>query len=325
MSERFSQKHHQEAPDENPQSSVGESKDLESPNRRNFLKVLLAAGALAVVGSHPLKEIVEETVTPERLEKEFGEYVEKLKSEYSVEIDFNAIPDTRGSSSLLSLAERRDFARDIYEAVQLYPKSYVATSGLKTVQGVKHLALKEAKDPLMSTRGYFAKVDPGRIVLSEKNLIDYPLAEKFGWGSSELLKAVFHHEFYHQCDSHIHDATYNHAWKSANMRDGANSDSISLGEIFGMRKEGFASAYGALGGPAEDRAEIASVLFTDPVAFESWAAQEKALRDKEEVIKKEYFEYSGGILDETYWKLRKEGDMQAVTNYLALRESMQVK
>lgn len=312
MSERFPQK-------------IGKSQDLENPKRRGFLKGLLGIGALAAVGGQPLKELFEETITPEQLEKELQECTEKLRSEYGIDIDFSAIPDTRGSSYPLSLAERCDFAKSISEAVELYPKSYISGSGLKTVQGVKWLALKNQKDPMATTEGYFVKNDPGRLVVNKEDIVNYFFKDKFGWGNSERTKATFHHEFYHKMDPHLHDKGYNNEWDKESLGKGAEPRRVHFLDNFAIRREGFTSAYGAVHGSSEDRAEIAAALFTDPVKLEQLATGEPALLDKVEKIKKEYFDNSKGLFDETYWKLRGENKPQAIRDYLTLQETMQPK
>lgn len=311
----------QQPQDISKKSKVIRPDDAQKSGRRNFLKGL-GAGLLSVVAGQPLLELAEETIKPEQIERDLLQYEKRLQNEYGIVLDFSLIPETRGSSVILSLAERCDFAKSIVEAVELYPKSYITNSGIKTIQGIKQLALQEQKDFMDTTSGYFIKNDPSRLVINKEDFVHHVTADFFGWKNSERVKAVFHHEFYHQTDTHSFDKTYNKKWDTESSQKGAIPRKVSFLDPFSVRKEGFTSTYGALQGGKEDRAEIAMSLFVDPVGLENVASKEPALFDKVEKIKKEFFDRTHGIVDETYWKLRREGNIQAVRNYLLTRDAL---
>lgn len=312
----------QEVPGVPEKSRVKRPDDIAKPGRRNFLKGLLGVGALAAVAGQPILELVEETTRPEQLEEELRQYEKRLQDEYGVGLDFSLIPEARGSSVNLSLAERCDFAKSILEAIEVYPKSYIVSSGIKTVQGVKEVVLKKQMDPMDTTTGYFVKNGSGRLVISKEDFVNYVTADTFGWRNSERVKAIFHHEFYHQNDPNGFNRSYNEKWNRESSEKGAVPREVSFLDPFSIRKEGFTSTYGALNGGNEDRAEVSMSLFLDPVGVEKLAGKEPALFDKVEKIKKEFFNRTHGIIDETYWKLRKEGNIQAVKNYLETRDKL---
>lgn len=293
-------------------------KDLESPRRRRFLKGLLGVGAIAAVGGQPLKELFEETVTPERLNEELETHRETLKTQYGIDIDFSDVQSSEGKSLPLSLAERLDFVKSISEAIALYPKSYIRNSGLKIIQGIKWLALKTGS--MEGVEGYFSKNDPERLVINKEDVVNYFMQDKFGWQNKERIVANFHHEFYHQSDPHLHDQKFNDDWDVESSMKGASPGGIV--DVSSSRKKGFVSSYGYQAGGKEDRATIAAVLFTDPEKLERLAKDEPSLLNKVEKIKQEYLERSEGVIDETYWKLRKAGETQAAQEYLSLRDKM---
>lgn len=162
----------------------------------------------------------------------------------------------------------------------------------------------------------------GVLVISKENFENYFTVDTFGWLNSERVKAVFHHEFYHQIDPNIFNRSYNEKWNTESSERGAVPRKVSFLDPFSVRKEGFTSTYGALQGGEEDRAEIVASLFVDPVGLGKLADKEPALLDKVEKVKKEFFDRTHGIIDETYWKLRKEGNIQAVRNYLSTRDKL---
>ena len=291
--------------------------------RRRFLKGMLGATALVAVGGQPLKELFEEEVIPEQLEKELAEYREALKEEYGIELDFNKLALSEGSSRELSLSEQRDFAEDTLGATRRYPKNYVEKAGLHLVNGVKWYEDKNSKDPLAVTNGYFKSSNHDQIVISKEHPITY-VTEKFGWDNDSTVERVFHHEFYHQSDPHIHDQEFNAGWAEESKLQGADFRGVTAADVFSMRREGFPSAY-ARSKPSEDRAEVAALLLTDPSKAEALAAKEPALKEKIDEIKKEYYDRSRGVMDETYWKLLGEGDLQKVKEYCELRELLAIQ
>ncbi len=292
----------------------------ESVGRRNFLRGVFAAGVVAAVGGQPIRELFEETLTPEQTEKELTECLEKLKSEYGVEIDFSELKDADKKIEHLSLAEQRDFAESMLGALEVYPKSYVHGSGLTTIKTGKHLRIESDNSKTSKTEAYFSSKYPERVLISKESFEGY-LTDKFGWDNDRRMKSTFHHEFYHQNDPHVHDRAFNHGWTMEEATKGADPH-FHTQDVFSIRREGFASTYGALGGAAEDRAEVAAALLLDPEAFERIALDEPALVDKIQKIKKEFFDRSHGIMDETYWKLRSGGDMKAIKEYFLLREQL---
>ena len=305
-------------PDQAIQETQTESVDR---GRRNFLKGMLGVTALLAVGGQPLAELLREEVLPEDLERELDAHREKLKGEYGLELDFDPITSANESSKELSLAERTDFAKDIYDGAQRYPKSYFNNIGLKAVQGVKWYDNKKGDDPLVVLGGFYRGADPEKVVINKESPMGYVVRDKFGWGNDASVKYIFHHEAYHKSDEHIsHADSFNANWRQESAKLGAPM-TPDVRDVFSIRKPGFATSYGDLM-PWEDRAEIAALLLTDPARAESLAKEEPVLALKIKEIKEEYKRHSGGMMDETYWKLLAEGGVSSVKEYFALRKKL---
>lgn len=307
----------QTLPDYSAQESQTESVDH---GRRNFLKGMIGTAALAAVGGQPLAELFREEVLPEDLERELSMHREKLKSEYGLDVDFDPITSADESSRELSLAERTDFTKDIYDGAQRYPKSYFNNIGLKAVQGVKWYD-KKGDDPLFILGGFYRRSDPEKVVINKESPMGAVIRDKFGWGNDATVKYILHHEAYHKSDEHISRGdSFNENWRQESAKLGAPM-TPDVRDVFNIRKPGFATSYGDLR-PWEDRAEIAALLLTDPTRAEILAKEEPVLALKIKEVKEEYKRHSGGMMDETYWKLLAEGGIASVKEYFALREKL---
>ncbi len=291
--------------------------------RRSALRKLLGLGVAAVTLGHPAKELLEETVLSESTEGELSSYLEKLKTEFGVEVDFSGdLKDPEMSVRTLSLAEKRDLLETLYSAFRLYPREYVENVGLKTVRGVKWLALRGSglQQYVRSSRGYVQRSDNTTVNINKEPTTGF-LVDAFGWTNRHTVERVFHHEFYHASDVHRADIAFNKDWGDEARRLQGEEGGRDL---FSGRKEGHATAYGGTS-PKEDRAEIASMLMTEYRELLELAKHEPALANKIQKIKKEFAARSAGLMDDTYWDLLHNGSAQLAQEYFRIRRDVHAK
>mgnify|MGYP001564941999 CR=1 FL=1 len=312
---------------ERPNEEDAES--LESPRRRDFLKRGVGGALAAVAGGaflgHPLKEVIEEKIRPEGIQEELDECLRQLQEIAGLEVDFNKIEDfekiNKITSKELSLVERRDAVRVIVKCLQVYPTSYIKALHLDRIKLVKEYI--EGEPGFAVVGGLVTKDDLHSLTISKEPAFSEVLMFKglLGWLSDATVEGTFHHELYHIADEHrAYRNSFNEAWKKESVENG----SLSYFDVTGLEAppengiKGFASLYGR-SSPSEDRAEIAKHLFVDPDPFPE---DDKALLKKVEKIKEEYFHRSQGVMDEGYWNVMRQHDIEATKQYVAAREKI---
>lgn len=288
--------------------------------RRRALDALFGLGFTALTAGHPVKELFEETALAESTERELANYLDRLKSEFGVEVDFTEVSgnDAEVSSRELSLAEKKDIAANIYAAVALYPREYIERVGLKRIRGVKWMDIPRLEwYQRLLVRGYVDRAHKETVHLNKETLI--PFGDFFGWTNSDRMRYATHHELYHVADEHIGDEEFNAKWTLDAHEHGVEPP--GQGKYFGLRGKGYPSAY-ASSAPHEDRAEVAAMLLTSYARTLRWCKEDPALLDKVSKIKEEFRARSGGFIDDTYWDLLRSGDTKAIQQYFNVRRAV---
>ncbi|OGZ08487.1 MAG: hypothetical protein A3C93_02645 [Candidatus Lloydbacteria bacterium RIFCSPHIGHO2_02_FULL_54_17] len=291
--------------------------------RRGVLEKLFGLGVAALTLGHPAKELVEETIMKEGTEQELFAYLERLKNDFGVEVDFSETSGNSKEASAreLSLAEKKDLAENVYQALSLYPKEYIEQIGLRKIRGVKWMDVPRLdwyKKYLSNLKGYVDREHKDTLHLNKES-VNSALGETFGWANNERMRYATHHELYHVADEHIGDEAFDAQWVADGKERGATPP--DLGKYFGMRGEGYATKYGSTS-PHEDRAEIAAMLLTRHGRMMRLAGKEAAIEDKITKIKEEFKTRSSGLIDGFYWELLQRGDAGAIQEYFATRRAL---
>ncbi len=98
-----------------------------------------------------------------------------------------------------------------------------------------------------------------------------------------------------------------------------STDDLTRREIILRELHGFLGDY-SREHPIEDRAEIAGLLLSDPMAVMQTAQSDALFREKVDIIKLELWHASGGIMDEEYWEVFAQGDILRIAHYVRERE-----
>lgn len=165
-----------------------------------------------------------------------------------------------------------------------YPKEYIATIGLNTI-----FLFDDWQYEGVNTSGFH--LDEGVIGMTAK-------------------EHVLHHELWHVADYNIFGHSGDNVeWNVAKFGSPESIYENELGieaienELYGLpRPTGFASTYGKFGGPDEDQATTAELLFSNPGLASTLIKEDETFAKGVAYVKDFFYTHSSGQMDEEYWQ-----------------------
>ena len=151
---------------------------------------------------------------------------------------------------------KNDFIIDIIiSQIELYPRTFLDKAGLKYIMICDNITVNGAAGPEGLAPSHYDQ-SPGVFFLSVTKI-----KKQIDAGRPEIIKHVFHHEFYHVIDSTLTKAVIDNEWKQINQNP--YSSSAIKANIKGLLKDqkGFVSDY-AKNNEFEDKAEVFAYLIT---------------------------------------------------------------
>lgn len=262
-----------------------------------------------------------------------------------LEEEFIARIGTQGHTGREFPPERKQhIIRQIYSNLQLYPEEL-----LKTVSADQLQLLIAGTEPSLVRRifEYFGKVKPSNVKDILGTYINAWAGDKsqiivrdseFGSDKNDSV-ATLHHELFHRMDDVFYGMSRDISdevqdWRDDHLDGGGSSYFYSSdehkapggdnGAVDIEEYRGFLNTY-SKASPVEDRAVIAESLFK-PSSYnilKNAAVRDKNIANKFDKIKQYYWHWSGGVMDERYWKYIESGDMDGAREYVRRRSQEQ--
>jgi len=295
---------------------------MEAINRRKFLKYAASAvaiGAISVYGRAGYNDRKARTPNPKvardflkiqyrtKLEEATGGTLEFLKRVYDVEVDTETDFSGTGnriSAEELSFEEKKESLLWLREEVVKYPPTLVRhISGLRKIKVLKNVYLDDKPVGGFST--------DGEMVIS----LDRGASQRFTWGGiyhfslegNSLFSGIFHHEFSHNLQSWNMTQEDYSEWIELNP-EGRNAyskynPSIILNTLNSpdFKASGFLCE-NSMKDEKEDQADIARLLMTESDWMISSFKEDAVLASKIEKCREYYYRWSGGKMNEMYWR-----------------------
>ena len=263
----------------------------------------------------------------------------------------------------LSSKEKMSVAERIYENLQLYPDDTLKTIAAEHLQMVVESSFPQKTffHRMLSFVGKRAERESQLVAQIQKaNKYSGMYSEPWANDSSKIVlrttqengnnvpSDLIHHELFHLFDQVFYNniAMYRNNdgdeiedWRTEHREEGGiaykdNADNDWLHDSLDdeLNKKGFIKDvdYGEYSrtNPLEDRAVIAQLLFArspDAILYGEYerAAKDPIVAKKIEKIKDDYWHWSGGIMDDAYWKLLEKGDLDGAREYVQRRSREQ--
>ena len=166
-----------------------------------------------------------------------------------------------------------DFIVNIIQSqISIYPISFLKKSGLKYIMICDNILINNGSRPEGLAPSHYDQ-SPGVFFLSLKKI-----KKQIDSGQIDIVKHIFHHEFYHIIDSKLTKAVVDEEWVKINKNPYSNKNlKADFSDVLKNQK-GFISNY-AKNNEFEDKAEIFAYLITkhqktkkilakDPILFE---------------------------------------------------------
>jgi hypothetical protein len=288
------------------------------PARRKWLKRAAAAAAgaaLAYERRHRIGEILEETLAPDNLARSIEEKRNHIRGRYGFAVTVGhisreelALEFREGSVSATyvtaeepSLGQQRDGVNWLLHDLAKYPPECVRNFNLKEMRLVAdlwHYMQRRDKEAFVDGRiGGISDKDKKFIALDVKTAFSlYSVDTWFAWHGL----GAFVHELHHRADEELSPESDDEEWVKLNPH-GWFDYVHDLAYVSDEYETGFATSRGRYA-VYEDQAEVARVLMNEPARTVARAESDSVLAAKVAFIKRRYFEWSDGRMDEQYWK-----------------------
>jgi hypothetical protein len=170
-----------------------------------------------------------------------------------------------------------DFVVDMINSkIDLYPQSFLRKAGLNYVMICDDI-LANASHPEGLAPSHYDQ-SPGVFFLSLKKI-----KKQIDSGQSNIIKHIFHHEFYHIIDSTLTKAVVDEEWVKLNRNPYSNENLKANFQKILADQKGFVSNY-AKNNEFEDKAEVFAYLITKHQEMKKILPQDRILYNKTKLI-----------------------------------------
>lgn len=167
-----------------------------------------------------------------------------------------------------------DFIFDIIQSqISIYPVSFLNKSGLKFVVACDNISLGGTGNPEGAAPGHFDQ-SYGVFFLSIGKI-----NKQIQNNSANIIKHIFHHEFYHIIDSTLKKIELDYEWKNLNKNSYREGHKANPQAPIKTDGQGFVSDY-AMNNEFEDKAELFAYLITKNKEMRKVMAQDKIIFNK---------------------------------------------
>ena len=192
-----------------------------------------------------------------------------------------------------STSDFRNILKILLKEIEIYPVSFIKMSGLKFVMICQNLEL-ENSNPLGLAPGHYDQ-SPGVFYINI-NGINKSTDIK---SKKEIIRHLFHHEFYHVIDTALSTVGIDDQWSRLN-KQAYSENSTAEGPFINNSVEGFISSY-ARNNHAEDKAELFAFMITKHNEFKKILPKDEILFNKSKLMIKRLKSLSKNI-DNNFWK-----------------------
>lgn len=174
-----------------------------------------------------------------------------------------------------SKTNQRELLNTLIKEINLYPKSFLNNSGLKYVMICEELKAENQTIAGLAPSHY--DQSPGVFFMNVGGLKQWSASERIN-----LIKHVFHHEFYHIIDTKLSKVYLDDKWTKLNSEPYSKDLVI---DTYRMDNSipGFISVYGR-NNLAEDKAELFAFMISQHQNFKKYISEDKILIKKTELM-----------------------------------------
>ena len=210
--------------------------------------------------------------------KVLGEYMKSKKVNSIRGIDFfintEDFKNKTGFSCTKNNSNFQDVIKILRKEIELYPYSFLKNSGLKYVVICEKISDERIHfEPAGLAPGHYDK-SPGVFYLN-LSLINNRKDKE------DLIKEIFHHEFYHVIDSQLSLIQLDEKWNKIHNNEYEGNFTASPGIDNSIK--GYISEYGR-SNAAEDKAEIFKFMIIDHKKFKETIAKDEVLYKKSQLM-----------------------------------------
>ena len=164
----------------------------------------------------------------------------------------------------------------INSQIDLFPQSFLRKAGLNYVMICDDILVNASHPEGLAPSHY--DQSPGVFFLSLKKI-----KKQIDSGQSNIIKHIFHHEFYHIIDSTLTKAVVDEEWVKLNRYPYSNKNLKANFKKILTDQKGFVSSY-AKNDEFEDKAEVFAYLMTRHQKMKKILTQDRILYNKTKLL-----------------------------------------